>query len=936
MSIVLEYLQLTKFYQEKYGKNTIILYQVGSFFEIYSFIINSVISDETEIEKVAEICNLNIAHKTSYIGEEKNQVVMAGFRDYSVEKFTSILTDAGYSVVIYIQEKKGNIVTRKLDAVYSPGTYISENSSTTLSNNIISIWFELSKSKEQIVIGCATIDIFTGKSFIFEYDTEFYMNPIIFDQLEKFISEYNPNELIVLHNFQEESMIDIILQFIGTKKIPIHKIQSEKEIKAINCTKQTYLQHILTTFFDKEVYTSCGFYLNQFATQSFCYLLNFIQEHNSDLVRKINLPSFTNTSQKLILANHTLRQLNIINDQDSGHLSSVLSFLNRCSTAMGKRKFKYQILNPTFDIDWLNREYDIIDHIIKNNDLIIRKELQSIRDIEKINRQLISNKLNPSTLYYLYKTIETIDKIYNSYIINDNILSCYLNSIETTDILSFLDSKFIIDDCQGINSMTFDKNIIKSCISLELDELVENHSLLKTKVLAIQSYFNNIIKSKDQEFVKIHETEKSGISLQLTKKRGSILKTILSKINPLIILEIPITDIKIVSSSTLNDEITFGYLNNICKSLLKLEDDIRKTTYKVYMVLLKELETKYYKKIEDIAKYIAKFDVIITKSYISKEYKYCKPEISKNDGKSFVNCQGLRHILVEHLNLKELYVENDINLDEENQGFLLYGTNSAGKTTLIKALGISVIMAQAGLFVPCSKFYFKPYKSIFSRILNNDNIFVGLSTFAVEMSEIRMILKNSDENSLILGDELCSGTESHSASSIFTATLMEIYQRNANFIFATHLHEIGNWEEITNMKRLSMKHLSVKYNIELNKLIYDRKLQNSLGSTSYGIEVAKSLHLESNFIEKAYEIRSRHFPEIAEGDLNYKTSKYNVLKIRGKCEVCFNMSNEVHHKLQQYTADKNGFIGSIHKNNVNNLLNVCEKCHDKIHNKLIT
>jgi DNA mismatch repair protein MutS len=165
---------------------------------------------------------------------------------------------------------------------------------------------------------------------------------------------------------------------------------------------------------------------------------------------------------------------------------------------------------------------------------------------------------------------------------------------------------------------------------------------------------------------------------------------------------------------------------------------------------------------------------------------------------------------------------------------------------------------------------------------------------------------------------------------------MEIYQRKANFIFATHLHEIGIWEEITNMKRLSMKHLSVKYNTELNKLVYDRKLKSSIGSTSYGIEVAKSLHLESTFINKAYEIRSRHFPETAEGDLNYKTSKYNVLKVRGKCEICLQMSNEVHHKLQQHTADKDGFIGSIHKNNVNNLLNVCEKCHDEIHNLVTT
>jgi DNA mismatch repair protein MutS len=396
-------------------------------------------------------------------------------------------------------------------------------------------------------------------------------------------------------------------------------------------------------------------------------------------------------------------------------------------------------------------------------------------------------------------------------------------------------------------------------------------------------------------------------------------------------LKIPIVDIKITSSGTSNDEITFSVLNKICKSLLKLDDDICTTTSKVYMSILKELETIYYNKIESIAKFIAKLDMVVAKAYIAREYKYCKPEISISNEKSFIDCQGLRHVLVEHLNLKELYVENDVILDEKKQGFLLYGTNSAGKTTLIRALGISVIMAQAGLFVPCSKFLFKPYTAIYSRILNNDNLFAGLSSFAVEMSEIRMIIKNCDENTLILGDEICSGTESHSATSIFTATLLEIYERKSNFIFATHLHEIGKWEEITNMKRLSLKHLSVKFDRELNKLVYNRELQNSIGSTSYGIEVAKSLHLENSFIEKAYEIRSRHFPETALGDLNLKTSRYNVQKIRGKCEICNDESQEVHHKLEQHKADVNGYIGSIHKNNVRNLMNLCVRCHDNIH-----
>ena len=133
------------------------------------------------------------------------------------------------------------------------------------------------------------------------------------------------------------------------------------------------------------------------------------------------------------------------------------------------------------------------------------------------------------------------------------------------------------------------------------------------------------------------------------------------------------------------------------------------------------------------------------------------------------------------MNNDEIYIANDIilNMKKDNfpRGILLFGTNAVGKTSFIKSIGICIIMAQSGFFVPCSYMKYKPYKNIFTRILGNDNLFKGLSTFAVEMCELRTILTQCDKNSLILGDELCSGTESDSALSIFVAGL-EILHEN--------------------------------------------------------------------------------------------------------------------------------------------------------------
>ena len=217
--------------------------------------------------------------------------------------------------------------------------------------------------------------------------------------------------------------------------------------------------------------------------------------------------------------------------------------------------------------------------------------------------------------------------------------------------------------------------------------------------------------------------------------------------------------------------------------------------------------------------FITLIDVLHNKSSIAKRYNYCKPNIV-NACKSFVDAKQLRHCLMEQFQTNELYVSNDIILgDEKINGMLMYGTNAVGKTSFIRALGISIIMAQAGLFVPCSQFNFKPYKYIFTRIIGNDNIFKGLSTFAVEMSELRTILRLSNENSLVLGDELCSGTETMSAISIFVAGIQHLDKCNSSFIFATHLHEIVDFEEITCLNKVIIKHMEVIYDKEKDMLI---------------------------------------------------------------------------------------------------------------------
>ena len=142
---------------------------------------------------------------------------------------------------------------------------------------------------------------------------------------------------------------------------------------------------------------------------------------------------------------------------------------------------------------------------------------------------------------------------------------------------------------------------------------------------------------------------------------------------------------------------------------------------------------------------------------------------------SFVNIKNMRHPIIERINTASEYVPNDVMIGlEGTSGMLLYGCNAVGKSSLMKAIGLNIIMAQAGMYVPASEFIYQPFDYIFTRIADNDNLFKGQSSFAVEMSELRSILKRSNSRNIVLGDELCSGTESVSAQSIFAASVIKL------------------------------------------------------------------------------------------------------------------------------------------------------------------
>lgn len=983
-SIYKDYFSYVKKWKNIYGEKTLVIIEVGKFYEIYALRDDDGNIHENDMEAVEQMSFLNIGDKK--IKYNNMSVLQAGFNTIGLDKFVKIFQENDYTTVIYEQDSPGKNATRSLSQIISPGTYIDDDTSS-ISNVTLCIWIEHTKSrkkmKESITFGVSSLDIFTGITTLFETTIDHNHSPNSYDQLEQLVSIYNPKETILISNLDINTINDIKI-YIGLEDHKCYIVEHTKEEfllskYVVNSFKQNYQLEILLKYFPNvpnDIIESELIYGFGLGLQSFIVLLDYMYEHNCDFIKKLYYPEFTHNQNKLVLANYSLKQLNIIDDnRHTGKLKSVGNFLNNCLTCMGKRKFLYDLHNPSTEVELLNLSYELTDSVLQNDEYEhYRKKIKNIIDLDKFKRLLLMNKITPKKLAKIHSNLLNVVELakYTSEN-NDFIHTNLIKSINNTNNNPQENAQIIIDEMESNLDLSICANIsdtsqeylslldienlyfIKKGKSSEIDCLLNEYSKQLDLRLQIQKQLSTIICSAEKkppanDYVKCNNSPKTDNELFATDRRCKLLMNYIKNLRP----ENKV--IKIVYSG--NDEIKEDFLlhmediviknkgnskqernitspqlkeimTNIHNNLSKLIDNVI-IFYKNFIVNL----TNYIDQFDVVIAYVSNIDVLQNKAYIAHKYNYCRPTIDcERTDKSYVDVEKLRHPLIEHLQQNEIYVTNDLKIGiDDFDGLLLYGTNAVGKTSFIRAMGIAVIMAQSGLYVPCSSFTYRPYDYIFTRILGNDNLFKNLSTFAVEMCELRTILKNSNANSLILGDELCSGTESSSALSIFTAGLQNLHKKNSTFLFATHFHEIINYEEIIALTRIRMMHMEVIYDEANDCLVYNRKLKEGPGNSMYGLEVCKSLGLPDDFLKEAMDIRIKYNEENS-GVLSHKQSHYNAKKIKGMCEVCNEkIGEDIHHLQYQNRAnDTNDYIDDFHKNHKANLVNICKKCHDNIH-----
>ena len=920
-------------FEKKYGKKTIVLMQVGSFFEYYG--VNNEEEKIGDPQKISELLNIQLTRRNKSILENnRSNCLMAGFPLVSLKRFINILLTNNYTVILIEQTTEPPNPKREITQIFSPGTYIDEINHSD-PNNIVSLYIteESCHKSGQIIFsfGLSSIDLSTGYNVVYQDNRIYYEKNAFFEEIYRFIESFNPKEVIITTNNLNKIKIDDIRLKINSANKIIH-IEEFIDKKFSNI-------HFQNSFLNK-IFPNHGMlspieYIDlekkNYALIAFLILLQFSFEHNERIIEKIKLPEHWEYNDHLILYNNAIYQLNIVstNQVDSNSkYKSLFDIIQKTSTNMGKRLLKYRILNPITNINELNKRYNLIDYFLKSNKINeIEKLLNEIIDIERLHRKLSLEILHPYEFLNLSYSYENIQKII------DLIQSTFDISLFDIDINVFkLFNNYINEYSQLFDMKEIGKygiaNINNSFFKkgnyIEIDNKQEEINIINKYFENESLFLSNIIEEKS-DYVKLENNEREGYFFYTTKKRSDILINKFNKVQK------DKYEIKKYNGS--NVKIVSNELNTYSNKLILLQHEIKILTKEQYIKTLNYFDEKYISILNEITKFIAIIDINKCASICSLKYKYNKPIIKDEyDNKSYFNAKEIRHPIIEIINEEIDYVKNNIELVHSKcNGILLYGVNGAGKSSLSKAIGCNILMAQIGFYVPSKEFTFYPYKKIFTRINGDDNIFKGMSSFAVEMDELRSILKYSDNRSIVLGDEICKGTEETSALSIVSASILRFCKNDVNFIFATHFHKLYELEYIKDIVNIKFMHLTISYDNENEAIIYGRKLEDGPGSNLYGIEIANYIINDELFIKDAKMIRNNILNK-NELILNDKVSNYNNKLFIDKCSICgdngFTYPLDTHHIKEQNKFEK----GDFNKDKLSNLVILCKKHHEEVHN----
>ncbi len=739
----------------------------------------------------SKILELTLTGKQAGL-EEK--VPMCGIPFKAYEGYLDKLVDMGYKIAIVEQVEDPKLtkdmVKREVIQIVTRGTRLDGSIDDTKNNFLASITY----TANSYTLSYA--DISTGEIYV----------TVLNDSLQELLQE------IIRHGFGEIIVSDEIdRNFINTLRktyqlnVTIYNIYNEEEkynyiyknLKDLR--KEQGIKHLLAYIVD----TKKGD-------------LSHLQEAKVELV-----------NAHLLLDEHTKRNLELTETLRLREKTySLLWLLDKNQTAMGSRLLRKNLEFPLIDRKELERRYHYIEvlqtEFILRDDL--KKSLNQVYDIERLIGRVCYGNLNARDLLQLnssLKALPTVKKILEE-IKYDKELATFDELVELFD--SSLNEEPPISLKEG--------NLIKKGYNSELDELRDLSSGSKDFLLELEQ------KEKERTGIKnlkVGYNKVFGYYIEISKGQCNLVKE-----------EFGYDRRQTLSNC---ERFTTKELKEKESIILGAEEKIINLEYQLFMQI-REVVKRYVIPLQKCASILAEIDMLSSLSFVADTYHFVKPVLSN---KNEIKIVESRHPVVEEVMAKknEKYVANDILMDQDTSILLITGPNMAGKSTYMRQLAITVIMAQIGSFVPAKSCIIPIFDKIFTRIGASDDLVSGESTFMVEMKEANMAISRATKNSLILFDELGRGTATYDGMSLAQAILEYIHDNiGAKTLFSTHYHELTLLS--SNLSHLKNVHVSAIE--EDGKLTFLHKIKSGSVDKSYGINVASLANLPKSLIKRAEEI----------------------------------------------------------------------------------
>ena len=845
-------------------QDCIILFRMGDFYETF----------EKDAEITSKILGIALTKRSNGAA---SSVALAGFPYHSLDQYLYKLLKDGHKVAICEQvedasQAKG-IVKREVVEVVSPGTTISDKFLDHSTNNYICCAYY-----DRNNIGVSLLDYSTG---------EFYTNQIEAHNFDNLILQYNISEFLVL-----ESQKELFEKFKSTNEIFTNSIPDW-------LNEWNYNNEILCNHFS--VKSMKGFGLND---KSSCIISSGIIMHylNENFNRKsshINSLKSLSYNNKMQLDYYTTRNLELFESllNSNKRKGTLLSTIDKTVTSSGSRLLKNWVTNPLIDKKSINKRLDIIEEFINDYNFLeyTRNELKNTYDIKRIISKISCNKVNPLDLINLSDSLNFL----NSF--RDNISSDKKNIIELISQV-FKTDKIIdlihktLKDSPSINMKKGD--FIRDGFSSDLDEL-----------RTISHDANDWMLNYQQKLKE--ETNISSLKISFNKIFGyyiDVTKTHSDKV----------PDNFIKKQTLVNNERYFT------EELKEFEHKILNADHKIITLENKIFDNLCIQILEDIiniqfnADLISKIDIFSSLAYLSVNNRYVRPKISD----SFtLEIKNGRHPVVEELiSNDDQFISNDTNLNKKEFLSIITGPNMAGKSTYLRQIGLIIIMAQIGSFVPADYAKVGIVDRLFTRVGASDNLAEGESTFLVEMQETANILNNATKNSLIILDEIGRGTSTYDGLSIAWAVTEFIHDNiKAKTLFATHYHELV--ELANDLNNANNLNVLVQESSGKSDIVFLRKIVKGGTDKSYGIYVAKMAGLPNQVISK-----SKIYLELLINKQK-NTSLINDKEIKSLINKIDNQENHLHQDLINDLAKIN--INDISPLESLNILNEIIKKHVK-------